>query len=130
MRCPHCGKSINVTGSPPADADGPGLFERDGAETSKDAARSVNAGTWRAKVLQLIAASGAIGVTDEEGFTRMGIDYSRWGPRRRELHNWGYVQDSGKVRPTVAGCESIIWTATGAGHAEAERLSSPDQPTT
>jgi len=124
MKCPHCGKTFNLSTTPPADADGPGLFERDGADTSKDAARTVNAGTWRAKVLDVIVSSGALGVTDEEGFRRMDIDYSRWGPRRRELHNWGYVQDTGTVRPTVAGCESIVWTATAQGRDEAARLNS------
>lgn len=125
MKCPHCGKMIHLNATPPADADGPGLFERAGADTSKDAAHVVNAGTWRAKVLDVIVASGAIGVTDEEGFKRLGIDYSRWGPRRRELHNWGYIQDSGTVRPTVSGCESIVWTATHSGTDEARRISTP-----
>jgi hypothetical protein len=73
-------------------------------------------GTQRRQVLEVVITSG--GATDEEiqGFT--GLHYNSEGPRRRELHAGGWIEDSGFRRKNKSGSDSIVWVLTEKGWKE------------
>ena len=74
---------------------------------------------WRYRVLMAIADSGAHGSTDHELDERLkppgGASNIR--PRRGELLQNGYIEDSGTKRKTRSGSPATVW-----------RLSAGDQP--
>ncbi|CAG0956353.1 hypothetical protein PHYC_00486 [Phycisphaerales bacterium] len=70
------------------------------------------AGTKAAQILEVIVASGAAGLTDDEGEAATGICSSTYTPRRGELENDKLIFDSGAKRRTRAGREAIVWLAS------------------
>lgn len=64
--------------------------------------------TQRAQLHAAIAAS-AIGLTDEEAQSKLGMEGSTQRPRRGELVKAGLVKDSGVKRMTKAHKWAIVW---------------------
>jgi len=80
-------------------------------------------GTLQRKVLGYLVARGEVGGTDGEIQRDLGIRGSTERPRRKELEEGGFVQDSGRVRQTAAGRAAVVWTAT-----DAATMESPPMP--
>lgn len=91
---------------------------RDHPETSVYAARLAlpKTGSIRHNVLRAIAKRGPDGATDEEIQDTLGCRANTQRPRRVELVNEGWVEDSGLRRPTVTGAPSIVWRLSQRGH--------------
>lgn len=91
--------------------------------TAKEAARMAypRSGTQRMRVLDLVAHRGQAGATDEEMQVRLGLGHNSQTPRRRELVLGGWIEDSGRTRPTGStGAQATVWVLTEAGRHEWE----------
>ena len=92
-----------------------GKYQRPGAaaETQRRAAESVYpaTGTWRRRVLNAIVAAGLRGATDEELQQALGMNPSTERPRRVELVEQGWIEDSGRRRPTRSGRFAVVWVS-------------------
>lgn len=76
-------------------------------------------GTQRMRVLELLAARGTVGATDEEMQVRLGLGHNSQTPRRRELVLGGWVEDGGSTRPTGStGAQATVWVLTERGKEE------------
>ena len=101
---------------PLSDPDAPsiGKFQRPGgaAETQRLAAIEAYpaTGTWRRRVLNAITAAGARGSTDEELQDLLRLNPSTQRPRRVELVEGGWIEDSGRRRRTRSGRDAVVWT--------------------
>ena len=71
-------------------------------------------GTARLAVLEAIAAA-VDGLTDSEGAHVTGLWLYTYAPRRVELVEGGWIEDSTKRRPTPSGKSAAVWTLTEAG---------------
>lgn len=93
------------------DAPTPGLARNDHPDTAKLAAlrAAPRTGTARRRVLMTIANCGADGATDEEIQHSLGMNPSTQRPRRVELVQGGWIEDSGKRRRTLSGDQAIVW---------------------
>lgn len=114
--------------------EAPGLFRKDGPATSKTAAFKLDKATKLTHLLMLFRAysdAGERGLTDAEGMAITGLDYSSFGPRRRDLKKSREVVDSGVRRKTPSGRDSIVWRlAAFEGSANAsERIGCPESST-
>jgi hypothetical protein len=104
--------------------DASAIVSASAPSTSQAAARSVAAltGEVRLRVLRAIEAHG--GLTDDEGCEVLAMNPSTYRPRRHELVRGykriegGWVQESGRRRPTASGLPAIVWVATDKGIAE------------
>ena len=67
----------------------------------------------RELVYEYICSRWTHGATDQECQEYLGLSSQTQGPRRVELTRDGYVEDSGKRRPTRSGRKAIVWVATG-----------------
>lgn len=65
----------------------------------------------RSRVFDAIQNAGTWGMTDEEGQAHTGIKVQSYTPRRRELAQAGWIQDSGERRKTISGCDAAVWVA-------------------
>ena len=81
--------------------------------TSKAAAENIKPArpTLRARVLELIRASGSAGLTDDQIQSLTGMNPSTQRPRRIELQEAGLIRDSGKTRPTRSKRQATVWVA-------------------
>lgn len=90
-----------------------GKFQRPGnaAETQRAAAVMAYpaSGTQRAKVLDFIDSSGEYGATDEEIQVFLGMNPSTQRPRRVELVEGGWIEDSGRRRKTRSRRDAVVW---------------------
>lgn len=79
--------------------------------TSYGAARAIRgrAKTLRAKVFAFILQRGHLGATLQEMEQTLGMAGNTVRPRRIELEEKGWVQDSGRRRPTDSGKAAIVW---------------------
>lgn len=93
--------------------DGIGQMHRGAMDTEQKAAFAVfpRSGSQRLRVLFAIAYSGD-GLNDGEIEHETGIARPSVNPRRRELVYGGWVEDSGRRRPTGAGGEGAVWVLT------------------
>lgn len=95
-----------------------GKFQRpgDAAETQRLAALLAypSTGTWRRRVLNAIAFAGEQGRTDEELQNQLNLNPSTQRPRRVELVEGGWVEDSERRRRTKSGRDAVVWIATEA----------------
>jgi hypothetical protein len=84
-----------------------------GHDTEHAAAASIagQAQTLRHQVLGVLRAHPA-GLTDDEGATIIGGDRLRWGRRRNELCDAGFVVATDERRKTPAGRKAIVWRAS------------------
>lgn len=91
-----------------------GIVGRDHPDTSKQAALNVmpRTGTQRLAVLEAVANGRDGGMTDEEIRDELGLRYSSECARRKELVDGGWLEDSGRTRPTSTGQEAIVWVVT------------------
>ena len=78
--------------------------------TSKIAARRImpRTGTQRARVLDLLSRHPQ-GLTDEQMQDALGMNPSTQRPRRVELVEQGWVEDSGERRRTRSGHKAVVW---------------------
>ena len=102
-----------------------GKFQRpgDASETQIPAAVEAypSSGTWRRLVLNVIAAADPYGATDEEMQTHLHLNPSTQRPRRVELVEMGWIEDSGRRRATRSGRAAVVWTLTDVARARIER---------
>jgi hypothetical protein len=75
-------------------------------------------GTDRRRVLDFIGGRGDHGSTDEEASIEIPMRLYTAAPRRNELVNGGWVEDSGRRRNTTTGTSATVWVLTEAGRAE------------
>ena len=101
------------------DENRPGKAQRDGdaAETQRLAALRVmpHTGTARRRVLDAILVATRDGMTDEELQDVLAMNPSTQRPRRVELVEGGWIEDSGRRRPTRSGMDAVVWQATEKG---------------
>jgi hypothetical protein len=74
--------------------------------------------TRRYAVLEAIAGAGEHGRTDEELYGLIGAGPNTVRPRRVELVDGRWIEDSGKRRPTCTGADAIVWVLTEEGAAK------------
>lgn len=90
-----------------------GKFQRpgDAAETQIPAAVEIYpaSGTQRRKVLNFITEMGERGATDEEIQLALQMNPSTQRPRRVELVEGGWVEDSGERRFTRSRRSAVVW---------------------
>lgn len=73
-------------------------------------------GTDRLTALHALAAAGDNGLTDWEGSIVTGLYLYTYAPRRVDLKKSGWVEDSGKRRPTPRKkSPAVVWWLTEAG---------------
>lgn len=103
-------------------ADNGGRVRSTDPETSKAAARTVKAGTQRARILTaLVDASN--GLNGWEAAVRCGIFRVHGATTRlEELEELGMVRRDGSTRPTDSGKQALIFYATDAGRTAAAEL--------
>lgn len=91
---------------------------RDAATTSRKAASRtlLRSGTRRRLVLEAVVESIPSGMTDDEIGRQLGMGHQSVGPRRLELVEAGYLEDSGERRPTrYSNSQATVWLPTVAG---------------
>ena len=108
---------------PDPDEDRLGKFmapEHGAPETQRRAAVAAypRTGTWRRKVLDEIGRAGERGMTDEELYGALRGDENTIRPRRNELLNDGWIEESGIERKTPSGKDAMAWVLTEQGRRE------------
>lgn len=104
------------------DAVAPGQWHRPDAgapDTEREAAigQYPKSGTDRRRVLDQLAACGDDGATDEELSVALSMRLYTAAPRRNELVDGGWVEDTGRRRPTTTGSLATVWALTPLGRA-------------
>lgn len=83
-------------------------------------------GTARLKVLLAIARMGDVGLTDAEGAQTTGLYLYTYAPRRVELRDAGWIEDSGRRRlVTRSRKPAAAWRLSAAGLLELRRRGTP-----
>ena len=79
--------------------------------TSKAAALSAepSSGTKRGLLLAFLRGRGATGATDEEMQFLVPMNPNTQRPRRVELVQGGFIEDSHRTRPTLGGDDAVVW---------------------
>lgn len=122
--CSHCGRNWPPDSTwknlPSPDTNAIGKFHGPDAgapETERAAAIRVypRTGTARRIVLDFIGATGERGATDDEMQAALTMGANTQRPRRVELLNAGWIEDSGARRKTGTGSDAVAWVLTGAG---------------
>lgn len=91
-------------------------------ETSKAAARTVKAGTQRARVLAALA-NAHDGLNGYEASVRCGITRVHAATTRcEELEELGFARRTGKTRPTDTGCQALVFAITADGRRVAQEM--------
>lgn len=75
-------------------------------------------GTKRLAVLEALVVAGSHGLTDYEGAKTTGIYLYTYAPRRVELVEYGWIEDSGRRRPAGSGKLAAVWRLSEQGRAE------------
>jgi hypothetical protein len=100
-----------------------GKFQRpeDAAETQRAAAIAIypHTGTARRRVLDMISGRGGHGATDEEIQRDLELNPSTQRPRRVELVEGNWIEDSGRRRLTLSGRSAVVWVLTEQGQGAA-----------
>lgn len=99
-----------------------GLVRSDAAATSRVAAQSVRTPSARLAVLEVLAIADRGGLTDEEIQGLSGIRPDTARARRVELVRDGWVEDSGRTRPTETGNAATVWVISGPGRMQWARI--------
>lgn len=101
-----------------------GKFQAPGTAAETQRLAAVQAypatGTWRRRVLAAVARAGERGMTDEELQDALHLNPSTERPRRVELVEGGWVEDSGRRRRTRSGRAAAVWMLTTAARAARE----------
>lgn len=106
-------------------ADTSTMYRRTDPDTSREAALSAapRAGSQKAMLLRAFALAGGIGLTDEEAASVTRLDANRaccWWKRCSELRAAGFIADTGRRRPGVAGERRMVCAITESGRMAAE----------
>lgn len=91
-------------------------YNYDGQQETSELAALRNfpkSGTQRARVLESLWKEPGM---DYDVAARLHIPRSSAGPRRLQLVQGGWVQDSGRTRITENDCEAIVWKVTEYGN--------------
>ncbi len=101
----------------------------DARETSRQAALEAfpRTGVHRRLILDYIASRPDYGATDDEIIVALNIRHQSAGPRRLELFEGGWIEDSGIRRRTVSGKDAIVWCLTTRGRAQYGYLPAAEQ---
>jgi len=88
-----------------------GYAQRNHPATSKMAAKRIKqkSGTKRMLVLTLLKSIYPEGMTDQEMQDTLNMRNQTQNPRRLELLEMKWIEDSGETRPTEAGLGAIVW---------------------
>ena len=80
-------------------------------DTSVEAAHRIEprSGTQRQYVLAELSTSYPGGMTDEELQGELEMNPASQRPRRGELVEQGWIEDSGQRRKTASGMDAIVW---------------------
>ena len=109
-------EQLDLLGDP--DENRLGKFQRpgDAASTQQEAAVLIypSSGSFRRNVLNAIVQADPYGMTDEEIQDRLHMNPSTQRPRRVELVEQGWVEDSGRRRTTQSGRSAVVWVLTPA----------------
>lgn len=83
--------------------------------TSKAAALSAEpqGGTKRAILLAFLRGRGLTGATDEEMQASVPMNANTQRPRRVELVQGHFIEDSKRTRATMGGDQAVVWVARG-----------------
>lgn len=94
----------------------PGKARRDAPATARAAATNVTprTGTQRWRILELLARH-TLGLTDGEMQHLLAIKGDSQRPRRVELAEGGWVEETGEVRDAATGERANVWAATEKG---------------
>lgn len=86
-------------------------LRHDAAETSRLAFLKARpkSGTQRARVLDWLLVCNGRGATDDELADALAMSPNSVRPRRVELVEGGWVEDSREVRPSAYGNAAIVW---------------------
>ncbi len=108
--CQACGHTLFAQRADP-DVDTEGKVGHAHPATSKLAAQRIlpASGTQRQNVLDELLAIFPDGMTDEELQDELVMNANAQRPRRLELVEQGWVEDSGKRRKTMSGLDAIVW---------------------
>jgi|ERR1700732_955951 len=81
--------------------------------TTTDYTKTPTIGTARYYVL-LAHCNHLDGLTDDElrKVVPIGVYDDNYRKRRNDLVLGGWLKDTGKLKPTKTGCQSIVWQAT------------------
>ena len=106
--CQYCGHT--VTRADPG-VNMIGKAGRAHPDTSHQAAGRITpaSGTQRQHVFIAVTAAYPGGMTDEELQGELEMNPSSQRPRRGELVEQGWVEDSGQRRKTASGADAIVW---------------------
>ena len=106
-----------LAGSALADPAENGAILGKSDESKKAALRAFpKSGTDRMRVLNLIHGYDDVGgLTDEQMQTLLKMSPNSQRPRRVELVDGGWVQDSGKIRIVESGGTAAVWCLTAKG---------------
>ena len=106
-----------LAGDPSRNSIGKHQRPGDAAETQIESAVLVlpASGTQRRWVLDWIRVQGEHGATDEEIQLGLGMNPSTQRPRRVELVEGGWIEDSGKLRKTRSGRNAVVWSLKDEG---------------
>lgn len=120
-------EQLSVFDFNPLDNRIPGYRKR-GKATEKQASKDAfpHSGSQRLKVLMKLAEAGAVGATDYELGTSLGILRTSAGKRRKELLEDGLVTDTGERRITDTGSSAVVWALTPEGSALVESHRGPE----
>ena len=80
-----------------------------GSDTSRAAARKINPSSLRGKVLLYVQACGKAGATCDQCEVAMGGRHQTISARLRELVLMGFVEDTGRRRPTRSGHMAAVY---------------------
>jgi hypothetical protein len=107
--CQVCSNTVRKRADPSMDMEG--KVGSDHPSTSMLAAQRIlpASGTQRQNVLDELLAIFPDGMTDEEIQDELAMNANAQRPRRLELVEQGWVEDSGKRRKTVSGLDAIVW---------------------
>jgi hypothetical protein len=103
------GETMTVREDPQLNFDG--YAQRNHPSTAKAAAKRIKqkSGTKRMLVLTLLKAVYPDGLTDQEMQDNLKMRNQTQNPRRLELLEMGWIEDSGGTRHTEAGLDAIVW---------------------
>lgn len=112
----ECITCATAPGPPATVTENRAKVGRSSPATSRKAAVATlpRSGSHRHRILACLAANPA-GLTDEQIASRTGLTTNTVRPRRGELYDAEWVEDTGERRPSPLGNPSAVWAITDEG---------------